>query len=168
VGLKTGYTRLAGHTLIAAARRNGRTMIAVVLGADDAYGAASRLLDQGFTAPLDAAGRTEQLPGVAFRPFSGQHRHGHDGLPAVASGHRRPAHQGVPWKVPLVVVVVTLALPAAVLARGRHARRWSARRGVTHPNRPRAAPDERSVPVPTVYDYSRDDGIDLRREQELV
>jgi len=67
-------------------------MIAVVLGADDAYSAASRLLDQGFATPREAAGRTEQLPVVAFHPFSGQHRQ-HDGQRAAppASGHR-PAH----------------------------------------------------------------------------
>ncbi|MGH9042593.1 MAG: D-alanyl-D-alanine carboxypeptidase family protein, partial [Acidimicrobiia bacterium] len=38
IGLKTGYTRQAGHTFVGAARRDGRTMIAVVLNTDDTYG----------------------------------------------------------------------------------------------------------------------------------
>jgi serine-type D-Ala-D-Ala carboxypeptidase (penicillin-binding protein 5/6) len=47
-GMKTGFTDKAGHTLIATATRNGRTLIAVILGTDDAYGWATRLLDTGF------------------------------------------------------------------------------------------------------------------------
>lgn len=50
-GLKTGETDRAKGTLVATATRDGRTLIAVVLGADDARGAAERLLDQGFAAP---------------------------------------------------------------------------------------------------------------------
>jgi serine-type D-Ala-D-Ala carboxypeptidase (penicillin-binding protein 5/6) len=69
IGLKTGYTRRAGHTLVAAATREGRTMIAVVLNADDPYGAAAGLLDQGFATPPDARGTGERLPAVAVRAF---------------------------------------------------------------------------------------------------
>jgi serine-type D-Ala-D-Ala carboxypeptidase (penicillin-binding protein 5/6) len=69
VGLKTGYTRRAGHTLVAAATREGRTMIAVVLNSDDTYGAAASLLDQGFATPADAGGTGERLPPIAVRAF---------------------------------------------------------------------------------------------------
>jgi serine-type D-Ala-D-Ala carboxypeptidase (penicillin-binding protein 5/6) len=50
-GFKTGFTDKAGHTLVATATRNGRTLIAVVLGTWDAYGWAARLLDAGFATP---------------------------------------------------------------------------------------------------------------------
>jgi D-alanyl-D-alanine carboxypeptidase (penicillin-binding protein 5/6) len=50
-GMKTGFTDKAGHTLIATATRNGRTLIAVVLDTYDAYGWATRLLDTGFATP---------------------------------------------------------------------------------------------------------------------
>jgi D-alanyl-D-alanine carboxypeptidase (penicillin-binding protein 5/6) len=55
-GFKTGFTDKAGHTLIATATRNGRTLIAVVLDTVDAYGWAENLLDQGFA--------TSATPGV--------------------------------------------------------------------------------------------------------
>jgi D-alanyl-D-alanine carboxypeptidase len=71
IGLKTGYTRKAGHTLVAAAKRDGRTMIAVVLDADDPYGTASKLLDQGFATPADAPGTGEMLPAVKIIPARG-------------------------------------------------------------------------------------------------
>jgi D-alanyl-D-alanine carboxypeptidase len=169
VGLKTGYTRRAGHTLIAAARRDGRTMIAVVLGADDAYGVAARLLDQGFATPLHAAA-TEQLPGVAFHPAStGPHRQ-KDGRPAdppVASSHGRPAHRGVPWTIPLAIVVVTVAVLVVLRPRAQRSQWRTARRSVSQSDR-LARPDERVVPVPTVYDYAHDDGIAAVPEKELV
>jgi D-alanyl-D-alanine carboxypeptidase (penicillin-binding protein 5/6) len=66
IGMKTGYTKRSGHTLVAAAERNGRQVIAVVLGADDMYGSAAHFLDKGFaTAPTDAVGR---LPAVRTLP----------------------------------------------------------------------------------------------------
>lgn len=49
-GVKTGWTTLAKHCLVVSARRNGVWLIAVVLGADDMYGDAKRLLGYGFAA----------------------------------------------------------------------------------------------------------------------
>jgi serine-type D-Ala-D-Ala carboxypeptidase (penicillin-binding protein 5/6) len=50
VGLKTGFTSRAGHTLAAAAEREGRLLLAVVLGAEGrAEDAAATLLDWGFS-----------------------------------------------------------------------------------------------------------------------
>jgi D-alanyl-D-alanine carboxypeptidase (penicillin-binding protein 5/6) len=54
VGVKTGFTSRAGDCLAAAARRGGRTLVAIVLGDSaathwqDAFGDAARLLDFGF------------------------------------------------------------------------------------------------------------------------
>jgi D-alanyl-D-alanine carboxypeptidase len=50
-GLKTGYTEAAGYTLAASARRDGRQLVAIVLGAgseQERLAIAQRLLDHGF------------------------------------------------------------------------------------------------------------------------
>ena len=47
-GVKTGWTTVAGHCLVASATRRGRTIIAVVLHDSDVYGDARRLLNLGF------------------------------------------------------------------------------------------------------------------------
>jgi D-alanyl-D-alanine carboxypeptidase (penicillin-binding protein 5/6) len=62
-GFKTGFTDKAGHTLIATATRNGRTIIAVVLDTIDAYGWAEHFLDTGFADP-PAPGSNGSLPPV--------------------------------------------------------------------------------------------------------
>jgi D-alanyl-D-alanine carboxypeptidase len=48
IGLKTGYTKAASRTLLAAARRDGHTCIATVMGTWDDTGWAGYLLDQCF------------------------------------------------------------------------------------------------------------------------
>ncbi|HEY5170104.1 MAG TPA: hypothetical protein VIK54_00085 [Acidimicrobiia bacterium] len=66
IGFKTGFTNLSQHTLVAAATRNGRTLIAVVLGAPDAgYQEAASLLDAGFAMAPGAVGTGGTLPAVA-------------------------------------------------------------------------------------------------------
>ena len=55
VGVKTGRTEGAGGNIIAAAHRDGRRLMAVVLGSSDRIGDARTLLDYGFRA-LAAAG----------------------------------------------------------------------------------------------------------------
>jgi D-alanyl-D-alanine carboxypeptidase (penicillin-binding protein 5/6) len=68
IGFKTGYTKRAGHCLVAAATRNGRTMIAVVLNAVDTYGSAAALLDRGFATPPAALVDLDHLPEVVGAP----------------------------------------------------------------------------------------------------
>lgn len=65
-GLKTGFTNLAQNSLAASATRNGRTLVAVMLGS---YGGeigtarwAMTLLDAGFRTPPGAPGTGEVLP----------------------------------------------------------------------------------------------------------
>ncbi|AWW41086.1 D-alanyl-D-alanine carboxypeptidase [Streptomyces cadmiisoli] len=62
IGIKNGYTSNAGHTLVAAARRDGRTLVVTVMnpqsdGPFDVYEEARSLLDWGFA----AAGRVEPV-----------------------------------------------------------------------------------------------------------
>jgi D-alanyl-D-alanine carboxypeptidase len=48
LGVKTGYTTKAGSTIVAAQRRGGRTLVAVVLGSDRMYDDVRDLLGYGF------------------------------------------------------------------------------------------------------------------------
>jgi D-alanyl-D-alanine carboxypeptidase len=48
IGIKPGYTEDAGYTLVAAAERDGRTLIAVTLNSRLHFGDATKLLDFGF------------------------------------------------------------------------------------------------------------------------
>ncbi|MET7286635.1 serine hydrolase [Streptomyces sp. NPDC005573] len=70
IGIKNGYTSNAGNTLVAAARRDGRTLIVTVMnpqsgGGLTVYDEARELLDWGF----DAAGRVDAVGSLdAMRP----------------------------------------------------------------------------------------------------
>lgn len=65
IGLKTGYTEAASRTLLAAARRDGHTCIASIMGTWDDTGWAGYLLDQCF-AGVRVAG-APPLPAVRFK-----------------------------------------------------------------------------------------------------
>jgi D-alanyl-D-alanine carboxypeptidase (penicillin-binding protein 5/6) len=65
IGIKTGYTKAAGNTFMAAATRNGRTMVAVVLQSPDIYRSASDLLDLGFATPVASESRVDHLPALS-------------------------------------------------------------------------------------------------------
>jgi serine-type D-Ala-D-Ala carboxypeptidase (penicillin-binding protein 5/6) len=60
-GVKTGYTALAGMSLVASARRDDRELYAVVLDSPDRFGEARALLEHGF----DAYRRVEPVAGEA-------------------------------------------------------------------------------------------------------
>jgi D-alanyl-D-alanine carboxypeptidase (penicillin-binding protein 5/6) len=68
-GVKTGYTSAAGFCLVATATRDGRGVVAIVLGApstEDSFDDAAALLDYGFTAyTIHALVKS----GQAFRPL---------------------------------------------------------------------------------------------------
>jgi D-alanyl-D-alanine carboxypeptidase (penicillin-binding protein 5/6) len=54
IGIKTGYTLQAGHTLVAAAERNGRRFIVSLLRSADTFADATALLDWAFTSTSPA------------------------------------------------------------------------------------------------------------------
>jgi D-alanyl-D-alanine carboxypeptidase (penicillin-binding protein 5/6) len=65
IGMKTGYTAKAENCLIAAAKRDGRTMISVVLHVNGtSYNPSTALLDKGFSTPVTAENVADQLPPV--------------------------------------------------------------------------------------------------------
>lgn len=145
LGLKTGRTSRAGSTFVAAARRDGRTLVAVVLGAGDIYGAATALLDRGFSMPRDARGTGERIPApkvVSFQTAAAR--------AAAAAARQREAARiertaasdaggfgawlGAFGKVALVALVVAVVLRRRAVVRRRRRRRararamWEARR----------------------------------------
>jgi D-alanyl-D-alanine carboxypeptidase len=61
IGIKTGFTDNAGHCLAAAATRNGRTLIAIVLDSPNPSVAAATLMDWGF-GPGKAERTGQRLP----------------------------------------------------------------------------------------------------------
>ncbi|HEX9530043.1 MAG TPA: hypothetical protein VF954_02825 [Acidimicrobiales bacterium] len=129
IGVKTGYTRQAGNTYIGAARRDGRTMIVVLLGASDVYATTSAYLDKGFATPVSAEPSTDQLPGLHTVAFHGQDAGPRTADPPAELG--RPAtvltahHQPV-WATPPALALELLTATVGVLrlrARRRRRRR---------------------------------------------
>lgn len=96
-GLKTGFTNAAGYTLAASAARDGRELVAVVLGAVDdpaRRSTAARLVEHGFAATV-ATGLERS---VTLRTASGPVRLATDGtLMTVAVG----STVSVDWPVTL-------------------------------------------------------------------
>ena len=60
VGLKTGYTGDAGRVLVSTARREGRTLVAVVMGTEDHFADSRELLEFGF----DMYGISDRIAGL--------------------------------------------------------------------------------------------------------
>jgi D-alanyl-D-alanine carboxypeptidase (penicillin-binding protein 5/6) len=95
IGVKNGYTSNAGHTLVAAARRDGRTLVVTVMnpqsgGGFAVYEEARSLLDWGF----EAAGRVRpvgSLDAFKARPVAGP-----EVTPAAAAVTPAQPHAGWP------------------------------------------------------------------------
>lgn len=137
IGVKTGWTVKAGHCLIAAARRNGRTMLSVVMDAPDMYVTSAALLDQGFTTPVSTEATMSHLPPI---PAGAPHgtaaakakpkatKSTSNALPAGAAALTSPEQASVRhsgrWGNLLINIVGAIALVLALLrARVRWVRR---------------------------------------------
>lgn len=135
IGMKTGYTRRAGRCFIGAARRDGRTMLAVVLGAPDPYASTARLLDQGFATPPAALVDADHLPEVVTRPAptepvaAGTAPSTVPAPPAtVVAGASAPPSGGGPGVPGDALLALAGGLPAVALILRRHAVRRRRRR----------------------------------------
>ncbi|MDH6228545.1 MULTISPECIES: D-alanyl-D-alanine carboxypeptidase family protein [Streptomyces] len=133
VGVKNGYTSKAGHTLIAAARRGGRTLVVTVLNPQDGgsttvYEEARSLLDWGFR----AAGRVRPVgslepPVAAGPPSSPRPRPSAEHAAAEVAG--RGEGGGTTWRT-VALAGCAAALAAAGTAFGtRRGRRGRAVQG---------------------------------------
>jgi D-alanyl-D-alanine carboxypeptidase (penicillin-binding protein 5/6) len=127
VGVKTGYTDKAGVCLAAAATRDGRTMLAVVLHGVNPDQTASMLLDQGFATPVAAEPKADALPRVRLpeatpAPSPASAAVAPAGVPAPAVAHHvaaastsggllaglRPGAGGLDpmWSAPVAAVIL--------------------------------------------------------------
>ncbi|AIR96680.1 D-alanyl-D-alanine carboxypeptidase family protein [Streptomyces glaucescens] len=101
IGVKNGYTSRAGHTLVAAARKGGRTLVVTVMNPREGdgfavYEEARSLLDWGF----GAAGRVD--PVGSLDALRTPPRPGPDPAPAVPAGAAPGSGPG--WARPAAVV----------------------------------------------------------------
>ena len=128
VGVKTGYTKRAGHCLIAAARRDGRTMLAVVMNAADPIRSAEGMLDRGFGTPVEAEPADDALPPVHFGPPTVAGQRVAPAQPPVTGVVGDPVvhHGGSLWWLPwtlLLFLALIATLRLRVVLRNRHRRR---------------------------------------------
>jgi D-alanyl-D-alanine carboxypeptidase (penicillin-binding protein 5/6) len=132
IGLKPGFTQRAGSGLALAARRDGRTLIAIVLDAPDTTASAVRLLDEGFGLPPGAPGTGDVLPNVKLpsNPLIPVN----SAAPAAAASpvvppRPSPSHHGTdPVEVAGVVALVLAPFALIIAARRRQVRLRRARR----------------------------------------
>ena len=90
-GVKTGYTSQAGYCVVATAERDGRRLVAVVLGSPgDAFSDAAALLDHGFAAFTEHTFVTAGEPhGVGDAPGRQRARRGRRGPRGARPDRRR-------------------------------------------------------------------------------
>jgi serine-type D-Ala-D-Ala carboxypeptidase (penicillin-binding protein 5/6) len=118
VGLKTGFTTLSGHAIVAAANRDEVPLVVVVLGAEDrAELAASALFDWAFALPRDATpvGRLVTPTEVAAAVQAHDSARSASAPPVQrdatrqSGGGLQPATSRSAWVWPAVVLVAVLA-----------------------------------------------------------
>jgi serine-type D-Ala-D-Ala carboxypeptidase (penicillin-binding protein 5/6) len=133
IGVKTGFTNAARASLVAAATRGGRTIVTVVLGAEETFDLTSRLLDLGFATP-PGSGVGEYLPSVRMGPAAAPFDGSSLVLAAATSAEQTSSDGGggggggggVPVRM-IVIVVLVLLLVLVVVRRRAVVRRRRAR-----------------------------------------
>ena len=174
VGLKTGYTKRSGHCLIAAATRDGRTLIAVVLDAVDTYRAATGLLDRGFTAPRATGDVLPRVPAGLTAPdvagpaapvaLTGRATGGRDDV--AGSARTAAASSGAVqwWRAPATVAGAMAVIVGGLRTRVR-VRRWRRRQRM---RTARVRPAVRRAPDPALTTEFRPRPEDDHRFREVV
>lgn len=123
IGLKTGYTSISGHSLVAAAEREGTRLVAVVLGAESrAEPVAQALLDWGFAATerAEPVGRLVTPEQVAAAVAESAGSAGPDAPPADPAADAAEAGWEVSW---LWAAAAAAGAAAVVLVLSRRGRR---------------------------------------------
>ena len=155
VGLKTGYTKAAGRTLVTAATRGARTCIATVMGTWDDTGWASSLLDQCFATAAGSAGTGAKLPPVRI-VTADTRRAALGGLPTALGG------PGASAAVPATVAKRTKAKATGTTAKSSKADKTakSAPSTTKHPANTKSAtePAASASTVSTTTSGSSDSG----------
>ena len=130
IGMKTGLTDAAGRCLVAAATRDGRTMLAVMFDAPDMYASAAVLLDAGFATPIAAEPVADLLPAVVPDAAVDPPAAIPGALPAQL-GHvleSGPERLGLDEPAVGLAIVLIGTFPALVIRRALQHRRWLAAR----------------------------------------
>jgi D-alanyl-D-alanine carboxypeptidase (penicillin-binding protein 5/6) len=139
IGLKTGLTDAAGRCFVAAATRDGRTMLAVLFDAPDIYASAAILLDQGFATPVAAEEGLDHLPAVVPDAASDPPERIPGALDPTVS--MPAADGGLDWNSAPVAIAILVAGTAPLLSRRRRHRGLG---GEAPRNAPQEAPPPRS------------------------
>ncbi|MDQ1386007.1 MAG: hypothetical protein QOG65_3386 [Actinomycetota bacterium] len=135
VGFKTGFTSRSQHTLVAAATRNGRTLIAVVLGVPTSgYEEAASLLDAGFAMPTGARGTGEKLPAVAVSPCSNR-AVDQAAFAKLGAAAGTPGTAGTPGSTAITVPGVIPSLNASPISAPKRAQTQSASTAAAAPTK---------------------------------
>jgi D-alanyl-D-alanine carboxypeptidase len=150
IGLKTGLTDAAGRCFVAAARRDGRTMLAVLFDAPDIYASAAILLDQGFATPVAAEEGLDQLPAVVPDAAVDPPQRIPGALDPTMS--MPAADGGLDWNSAPVAGVILLAgsAPLLIIRRGRRRSRWGSGGEATRSAPQEAPPPRRPTSRPKV------------------
>jgi len=116
LGIKTGYTVRARSTIVAAQRRGGRTLVAVVLGSDHMYDDVRALLAYGFKVTPKAG--AEVLGRTPAPPEAGTRASAPDGTlpPAAERPTGRVASAPAPLVERLGLRLLAMPLPLAACA----------------------------------------------------
>jgi D-alanyl-D-alanine carboxypeptidase len=124
IGMKTGYTERSGHSLVGAARRDGRTLVAIVIDSPNTYQQVSQLLDIGFAIPVAGQPDAETLPKadregrVIVEPPTTIAPAGSDGSPGGdAAGGSADGGSSIASRLPYVLVIGVLVLALVVRRR---------------------------------------------------
>jgi serine-type D-Ala-D-Ala carboxypeptidase (penicillin-binding protein 5/6) len=133
IGVKTGFTSAARASLVGAATRDGRTIVTVVLGAEETFDLTGRLLDLGFATP-PGSGIGEYLPTVRMGPAAAPFDGAALVLAAATSSEQTSSDGegggggggGLPVRM-IVIVVLVLLLVLVVIRRRAVVRRRRAR-----------------------------------------
>lgn len=126
IGVKTGYTDRAGHCLVAAATREGRTLATVVIDSPDPVGVATAHLDAAFAAGSDTPGTGDILPDPVVEPPPTSATSSTERARVAASPKAVPAGPGT--SRPVILVIVGLVASATVVVGVRRRAASSARR----------------------------------------
>lgn len=155
LGGKTGITPDAGYCLIEVAERDGRTIIAVLLGstADAWYADARSLLDRGFMALAVAVTEPAAEPNVATSNGSGLVVSGAGSERVVASATvaSRKAHAPGVWGIMAVVAIPCLLVIGVIAARIMES---PARRPTQRRRSATVRPHQTAAPSPNFADFS--------------
>ena len=127
VGVKNGFTSVAGNCVAAAATRGGKTLIVVALNGPRIYDAASQLMDAGFATATIGSWRPDPLPSVQQDPATrvDTGRSLNDTYTPATATAKHGGHS--PTKIFLVVLVLAYAARFMQIKRRKVRRRRSMR-----------------------------------------